>query len=240
MQVYENQLQRIESLSKIVTYQPFFPFVVTCIFHQVCTIYLDTKYHNETIYHSHVYHKKYRQKATRNVFHELMIFFETIINLALYLYLAMRICEQASVSWQKCKVFCSNLNLFPSIPPTTDEHELRNQRLSTRLFIVCLFISLAILVSYTSLVKITKTINIKEPTLAHYSQLYTTHSQTLTCPCTQISINYGKFLHISYTLHQVCNSVFVTQNWFYYLNYQMEVSFSRMTFDGWAHMLFKH
>ena len=116
--------------------------------------------------------------------------------------------------------------MFPSIPPTTDEHELRNQRLSTRLFIVCLFLSLAILVSYTSLVKITKTINIKEPTLAQYSQLYTTYSQTLTCPCTQISINYDKFLHISYTLHQVCNSVFVTQNWFYYLNYQNGSTFS--------------
>jgi hypothetical protein len=45
------------------------------------------------------------------------------------------------------------------------------------------------------------------------------HSQTLTYPCTQISINYNKFLHIHYTLHQICNSVFITQNWFYYLAY---------------------
>jgi len=59
----------------------------------------------------------------------------------------------------------------------------------------------------------------RRSTFTQYSQLYTTYSQTLTCPCTQISINYNKFLHIHYTLHQICNSVFITQNWFYYLSY---------------------
>ena len=71
---------------------------------------------------------------------------------------------------------------------------------------------------YTSLETVTKTVNIKTPTLAQYSHLYATYPQTLTCACTTISINYGKFLHVEYSLHQVCNSIFVTENWINYLD----------------------
>jgi hypothetical protein len=39
----------------------------------------------------------------------------------------------------------------------------------------------------------------------------------LTCPCSKISINYNTFIQINYTLHQVCNSIFVTQYWINYL-----------------------
>jgi hypothetical protein len=42
--------------------------------------------------------------------------------------------------------------------------------------------------------------------------------QALTCPCATISMNYDTFLHVNYTLHQICNSVFVTQYWFNYLS----------------------
>jgi hypothetical protein len=34
----------------------------------------------------------------------------------------------------------------------------------------------------------------------------------------KISINYDNFIHINYTLHQVCSSVFVTENWINYLH----------------------
>ncbi|CAF4032982.1 unnamed protein product, partial [Adineta steineri] len=110
-----------------------------------------------------------------------------------------------------------NFNIFPSVAPTIDEHQLRNQRISTRLFIVLLTISLSILVLYTSLVHITATVNVKTPSIQEYEQLYNSYSQTLTCECTQISINYEKFIQIQYTLHQVCHSDFVTQKWINYL-----------------------
>jgi hypothetical protein len=103
------------------------------------------------------------------------------------------------------------------VPPSTDEYELQNERISTRVFIILLTIILTILLLYTSLESVTKTVNIKSPTLAQYSKLYATYPQTLTCPCTQISINYGKFLHVEYSFHQVCNSIFVTENWINYL-----------------------
>ena len=68
------------------------------------------------------------------------------------------------------------------------------------------------------MVNVTQTVTIKAPTITQYSQLYSRFPQTLTCPCSTISINYDTFLHVNYTLHQVCNSVFVTQPWISYLS----------------------
>ncbi len=118
---------------------------------------------------------------------------------------------------QKSKVFLQNFNLFPSIPPSIDEHQLRQERISTRLFLFLLISSLTILLLYTSLINVTQTVSVKGPTIIQYSQLYSTYSQTLTCPCSKISINYNTFIQINYTLHQVCNSIFVTKYWIDYL-----------------------
>ncbi|CAF1296618.1 unnamed protein product [Adineta ricciae] len=119
--------------------------------------------------------------------------------------------------WRKLWLTIKNYNLFPSIPPTQDQHQLRNQRLSTRLFIVLLILSLIVLILYTSLITITQTLKFTSPSITQYRQLYSTYSQTLSCDCKQISINYHTFLHLNYTLHQVCDSIFVTQDWFDYL-----------------------
>ncbi|CAF0731637.1 unnamed protein product [Adineta steineri] len=129
----------------------------------------------------------------------------------------MSINERVRTLYQKSKVFFLNLNLFPSVPPTIDEYQLRNQRISTRLFIFSIIILLSILLLYTSLIHITQTVNVKEPSITEYKQLYNSHSETLTCECTQISINYEKFIQIQYTLHQVCHSDFVKQDWINYV-----------------------
>ncbi|CAF3643756.1 unnamed protein product [Adineta steineri] len=122
-------------------------------------------------------------------------------------------CRRALECCRKFKQYCQNLNLFPSVPLTTDERELKNQNISTRLYISLFTLSLTILFLYTSLTDITKTINVPTPTLTKYEQLYSKYSQTLTCPCQHISINYDKFLSIKYTFHQVCTSVFITDKW---------------------------
>ena len=129
----------------------------------------------------------------------------------------MNINERLRILRQQSKLFFQNLNLFPSIPPSIDEHELRNQRISTRLFIFLLVLLLTILLLYTSLINVTQTVNVNAPTITQYSQLYSKYPQTLTCPCTKISINYDKILHVQYTFHQVCDSVFVTKYWTDYL-----------------------
>ena len=107
--------------------------------------------------------------------------------------------------------------MFPSAPPSTDEFDLRKELISTRIFIFSLIFSLIVLLLYNSLVNTEITINKENPTFEQYLQSYETHSQTLICPCTKISINYKDFLQINYTLHQVCSSVFVTEEWLLYL-----------------------
>ncbi|CAF4012681.1 unnamed protein product, partial [Adineta steineri] len=115
--------------------------------------------------------------------------------------------------WQKIKNFLRKFNLFPTIPPSTNQYDIRNQRISTGLFIISLIIIMATLITYNALINITKTITIDKPTLTQYLDLYSTHSEILTCPCTVISIGYKKFIDIEYTLHQVCNSTFVNNNY---------------------------
>ena len=121
--------------------------------------------------------------------------------------------------WRKFAQFVRNFNIFKSVPPSINEHDLKNERISTRLFIVLLIISLTILLLYNSLINIIQTNNIKKPTFEQYSQLYSLYQEVLTCPCTQILIDYEKFIRLDYTLHQVCSSVFVSQNWIDHLGY---------------------
>ena len=122
------------------------------------------------------------------------------------------IAESAGHWWQQTIDFLPKLNLFPSIPPSTNEFDLRNERISTRLFIVLLILLLSILLGYTSLTHVIKTKDVSVPTLSQYVYLYSKYPQTLTCPCTKISIEYGRFLRVKYTLHQVCSSIFVEKD----------------------------
>ena len=109
--------------------------------------------------------------------------------------------------------YLTELNLFPSIPPSTNEDDLRPQRISTRIFVVSLCLSLTILLIYTSAINVTKTVTVEAPDFNRYKQLYEQYQQALVCPCKQISINYNTFLNINYTLHQVCSSYYVTDEW---------------------------
>ncbi|CAF3532469.1 unnamed protein product [Adineta steineri] len=140
-----------------------------------------------------------------------------IVKLFAYFVLVPNNRKSASELFHKVEHFFLNLNLFPSVPPTTNKYQLRNQRISTRLFIFLLTILLSTLLLYISLINITEIVNVKAPSIQEYEQLYNSYNQTLTCDCTQISINYEKFIQIQYTLHQVCYSDFVTQEWFDYL-----------------------
>ena len=78
-------------------------------------------------------------------------------------------------------------------------------------------LALIILLVYNSATTIIKTVTVKTPSLERHQQLDLKYSETLTCPCTDISISYDKFLHISYQLHEVCSSDFVTDDWLKYL-----------------------
>ena len=124
--------------------------------------------------------------------------------------------------------FVRNFNLFESVPPSNNEYDLQNQRVSTRLFVILLIFLFTILFVYNSLTDVQVTIEIKEPNLEKYSQLYYTYSDSLTCPCKTTSINYDKIFRIDYTFNQLCNSIFISQDWLNFIgrfNYWRDSSF---------------
>ena len=99
----------------------------------------------------------------------------------------------------------AKLNLFRSNQPREseeNEYELKNELISTRLFICLLFVSLLILLVYTSQVRVTHTITVDSPSVEVYSSLYEKHPDTLTCPCTNIAIAQEEFISLVPTFHQ--------------------------------------
>ena len=75
-----------------------------------------------------------------------------------------------------------------------DEEDLKNQRISTWLFLILLFLSIFSLLIYASLRSVTKTIVIQQPTISVYKDLQFKYPNTLVCPCRQILNEYSTFI----------------------------------------------
>lgn len=101
------------------------------------------------------------------------------------------------------------LNLFVDAK-TRNQHDrqvLRDQILTTRLYLVCLTASILILVLYTLLTETTVRITVNNPSLDTYKYLEATFPDTLSCPCKEISVPYSNFLSVQTTYHQVSVSL---------------------------------
>jgi hypothetical protein len=128
---------------------------------------------------------------------------------------------QLRMQLAKAYAALKKLNLFRSTQqPEGDDngYQLKNQLISTRLFIFLLSISMIILLIYTSQVQVTHTITIDSPSLEVYSSLYEKYGEILTCPCTNIAIAQQEFISLTPTFHQICASDFVKSSWLSYLN----------------------
>ena len=117
----------------------------------------------------------------------------------------------------KIKAFVINLNLFKD-PEKQNVHDLRNQQISSRLFVVLMMITLSVLILFTSLTIVTQTVTIQQPSINLYIELQSKYSQTLICPCTQIEVDYEQFISYHPTFHQICSSDFITPQWMIYVS----------------------
>ena len=117
----------------------------------------------------------------------------------------------------RMKKLLLDLNFFKDPDEETVWH-LRNQRLSTQIFLFSMSLSLSILILFTSLSYTTETVIIKQPSVDVYLQLEAqSYSQTLVCPCTSISNEYKSFISFRPVFHQICSSIFLGQDWLDYL-----------------------
>ena len=87
------------------------------------------------------------------------------------------------------------------------------QLLASRIYLVLLMISIAIVSLFVGLSQQTHSIAVDSPTETQFEYLYSQYSTELKCPCSQIAIPYEKFLNVSPLMHQLCSSQFVSSNW---------------------------
>jgi hypothetical protein len=112
-------------------------------------------------------------------------------------------------------------NLFEDIEHSEDE-DLKNQRISTWIFLILLVLSIFAILIYASLASVTKTIVIQQPTITVYRDLQTKYPNTLVCPCQQALIAYSTFI-VSFIpkFNQICSSDFVSDQWLNHVNYRL-------------------
>jgi hypothetical protein len=97
------------------------------------------------------------------------------------------------------------LNLFANAETMRkgDRQVLRDQVVSTRVYIILLIITLCILVVSTLLIERTTSTTVSTPSLALYEQLQVDYPDTLSCPCQQVAVSYSTFISIMEVFHQV-------------------------------------
>ena len=118
------------------------------------------------------------------------------------------------------------LNLFTSIPPSTDPNIIRKNRHTTRVYLVLLITAFFILILYTSLRQVTITAIVKSPSMSKYTELSLKYPLTLQCPCSHIAIKYNKFIsQIEPQYHQICSSVFISLEWLESMTYSEDYRF---------------
>ena len=109
--------------------------------------------------------------------------------------------------------YVTDLNWFPSNPPSNDSYDLHTQRIATRCFIVLFILLSIIFLIYTSVVTTIITITVQNPNVVQFNDFSLHYSQSLTCLCTQMSVNYQTFIGINHSIHQVCDSIYVSDQW---------------------------
>ncbi|CAF1376096.1 unnamed protein product [Adineta steineri] len=102
-------------------------------------------------------------------------------------------------------------NLFNT--RSSDPLIIRQEILSTRLYIILVMISLIILTTYTTINNRIENKTVTFPSQSLYEKLQKKYSDSLECSCTKVSIPHGKFVRIIPKFHQVCLTDFVSQKW---------------------------
>lgn len=108
-------------------------------------------------------------------------------------------------------------NLFKKTS-VQDEHSVRNQIISTRLYLSVLYVALVVFILYMSLVENKKTISVPTPSIDAFEHLQTLNFSSLGCPCSQISTKYGMFIKVQPIYHPVCSSDFISSEWIDFLS----------------------
>lgn len=115
------------------------------------------------------------------------------------------------IIFDDCMNFLKTANIYVKKDDDTVEIQ-QNQLFATRFFFILFLMSFIGLVGYAGFILRFSTIQIKNPSQSTFEKLYVDYSATLTCPCSQTSIQMRKFVHLNVSYHQVNLLVFSSSN----------------------------
>lgn len=97
------------------------------------------------------------------------------------------------------------LNLFKTAETQNSSEIRHDQIIVTRLYIILWLASVTILAIYTGLPEKNNYVLVKSPSIDDLYQLQSAHLNEFACPCSKITIPFGTFTSLQYTLHEVNN-----------------------------------
>ncbi|CAF3318885.1 unnamed protein product, partial [Rotaria sp. Silwood2] len=106
---------------------------------------------------------------------------------------------------QRLKSYLHSFNLFQDPNVINNRHQLRNQIISTRIFILFFSIILFSVLIYLLADDFTNSITVETRSLSQYEKLKTQFKDTLQCPCSNLSIPYQAFISLQANMHNVCS-----------------------------------
>lgn len=99
------------------------------------------------------------------------------------------------------KLWFKELNIFES--DATDVEIVRQERWSTRVYMVLFFILVIVFFIYGGLGRQIIEVTVSNPSHNTFQSLQQKYPNTLKCPCTNIAIQYQSFIQIQPIFHQV-------------------------------------
>ncbi|CAF2768986.1 unnamed protein product [Rotaria sp. Silwood2] len=115
--------------------------------------------------------------------------------------------------WSFSSLIASTRQSLLTINVYETESASNNQLLASRIYLVLVIISITIISLFIGLSQQTHSFTVDSPTETQFEYLHSQYPATLTCPCSQIVIQYNKFLNVSPVMHQACSSPFVSSGW---------------------------
>ena len=108
------------------------------------------------------------------------------------------------------------LNMFER---STILFEMHHKLWATRIYLILLIAISFILTIYSSATTHRISVSVHNPTRDQFESMYTEYSETLSCPCNQLSVPYASIISIEPIFHQVCSSDFIRNDrWLLYFD----------------------
>ncbi|CAF1310730.1 unnamed protein product [Didymodactylos carnosus] len=124
---------------------------------------------------------------------------------------------RSKLVFEQLKHYVMTMNMFKTVRHATNQHYIKNGIIATRIYFVSIIVSLFILTLYTSLTTILTTFTVKSPSLNQSRYLHNKYPDTLSCPCSEISIPYRTLFTIQPEYHAICSSDFISADWINYV-----------------------